>query len=62
MGEIVNLKRARKAKARVAAEKDADANRAKHGIPRHEREAKEAERGRTRQLLDSHKLGHDEDA
>ena len=38
MGELVNLRRARKAKARETAAEAAAANRARHGRPKAERE------------------------
>ena len=56
MAEIVNLNRARKARARRASEREADANRIRFGRTRAERAAardavSEAERG-----LDGHRL------
>ena len=56
MAEIVNLNRARKARARLASEREADANRIRFGRSRAERAAardavSEAERG-----LDGHRL------
>ncbi|NIJ33089.1 DUF4169 family protein [Sphingomonas oligoaromativorans] len=55
MAEIVNLNRARKAKARVDAAKQAEANRAKFGRTRAEREAEAAEQARRKALLDGAK-------
>ncbi len=55
MAEIVNLNRARKAKARVDAAKQAEANRAKFGRTRAEREAEAAEQARRAALLDGAK-------
>jgi len=52
MAEIVNLNRARKAKARVAATKTAAANRAKFGRTKAERDAEAAEQARRTALLD----------
>lgn len=43
MGEIINLRMARKAKARAADKAEAQANRARHGRTRAERQATEAE-------------------
>lgn len=43
MGEIINLRMARKAKARAADKAEAQANRAKHGRSKAERQATEAE-------------------
>ena len=55
MAEIVNLNRARKAKARVDATKQAEANRAKFGRTRAERDAETAEQARRAALLDGAK-------
>jgi len=55
MAEIVNLNRARKAKARVDATKQAEANRAKFGRTKAEREAEAAEQARRKALLDGAK-------
>ena len=52
MGEIVNLRRARKAKKRAEKEKTADANRSAHGRTKSERAAAEADRARTVRTLD----------
>lgn len=43
MGEIINLRMARKAKARAADKAEAQANRARHGRTKAERQATEAE-------------------
>ena len=61
MAEIVNLRRARKAKARGEREKIADANRIAHGTPKREREAAKTNKDRTTYLLDAHKLEHDDE-
>ncbi|HEX3651715.1 MAG TPA: DUF4169 family protein [Rhizomicrobium sp.] len=42
MAEIVNLRRARKSKARAEAAAQADANRAKHGVSKCERDLAKA--------------------
>ncbi len=52
MAEIVNLNRARKAKARVDAQKTAEANRDKFGRTKAERQAEAAEQARRDALLD----------
>ncbi len=60
MGEIVNLRLARKAAARRTREADAATNRAVHGRTRAEREATKAETLRAARLLDGAKRdGHD---
>jgi hypothetical protein len=56
MGEVVNLNRARKAKARAAAEKTAANNRVKHGTPKHLRKKGDAERNRTEAELEGKRL------
>ena len=53
MAEIVNLRRARKARARDAAEVTAAANRAAHGRTRAEREAAALEAERQTRALDN---------
>ncbi len=55
MAEIVNLNRARKAKAKRAAERTADANRAKFGRSKAERDAEAADKARRDALLDGAK-------
>jgi len=52
VAEIINLRRARKAKARDAAQRRADANRAKHGRTLAERRAADLEGARTERRLD----------
>ncbi len=55
MGEIVNLRIARKAAARRSKEAEAAANRLAHGRTRTERESSKAEATRTARLLDGAK-------
>jgi hypothetical protein len=55
MGEIVNLRRARKGKARADRETVAAANRAKFGAPKAERERRDAETALAAKRLDDHK-------
>jgi hypothetical protein len=55
MGEIVNLRRARKAKARAEGERRAAANRIAHGRTRAEREATKAETELQVARLDGHR-------
>jgi hypothetical protein len=52
MAEIINLRRARKAKARDAAAALAAANRALHGRSKSEKALAQAERARREALLD----------
>jgi hypothetical protein len=53
--EIVNLRRARKAKARTEREKEAEANRIAFGRTKAEKAATGAERERSRRVIDSHR-------
>ena len=55
MGEVVNLRRVGKQRARVAATKDSAAKRAKSGRGRAEREATERARGLDEKRLDAHR-------
>jgi hypothetical protein len=56
MGDVVNLNRARKAKARAAAEKTAENNRIKHGTPKHLRKKGDAERKRADAEIEGKRL------
>ena len=55
MAEIINLNRARKAKAKTDAKATAATNRAAHGRTRGERQAAETERSKVSRLLDGAK-------
>ena len=55
MVEIVNLRRARKAKERAEKEKTAEANRVLHGTPKHLRKLSEAQKEKARHDLEGHK-------
>ncbi len=61
MAEIVNLNRARKAKARAEKEKTAAANRVLHGTPKVVRNLAEARKDKADQSLSSHRLEKDAD-
>jgi hypothetical protein len=56
MGEIVNLRRARKRQTNDAAEREAAANRLVHGLPKDERRRLKAERDSRAKQLDGHRL------
>ena len=56
MAEIVNLRRARKAKTRAEKDRAADANRAKHGVAKPERDLAKAREEKDRHVADLHKL------
>ncbi len=56
MAEIVNLRRARKARDRAARETEADANRVRFGTARAARTLARTERERADGRLDAHRL------
>ena len=56
MADIINLRRARKAKAKDEKGKAAEANRVKHGTPKHLRNLTEARKDKADQALSGHKL------
>ena len=55
MAEIINLRKARKAKARAAKDEKAAENRAKHGVPKVERTLTEASKELLDRKLDAHR-------
>ncbi len=59
MAEIINLRRARKAKARAEKGKEADANRAAHGTPKPVKDLARARAEKAQQTLSGHKLEPD---
>jgi hypothetical protein len=61
MTEIVNLRRARKQKARAEAETKAASNRLAHGRTKAERNKTRAEQEAVERKLDGHKRGDDDD-
>jgi hypothetical protein len=56
MGEILNLRRARKNAQRRAAEEKAAANRVLHGRSKSERELEDARKSKHRRDLDLHRI------
>jgi hypothetical protein len=60
MAEIINLRQARKQKARAEKEARADANRIAFGRTRAEKNLTKAEQDLAKSRLDSHKRDHDE--
>jgi hypothetical protein len=56
MVEIVNLRRARKSKARDAHEKAAAVNRLHHGTPKHLRDTAKAGNEKAVRAIDAHKI------
>jgi hypothetical protein len=61
MVEIVNLKRARKARAKADKEKTAEANRMLHGTPKALRNLADARKNKADQALSGHRLEKPED-
>lgn len=61
MGEIVNLRRARKRKERVRDEAAAAANRAAFGVPKAAKREARAERDLLERRLDDHRLADSDD-
>jgi hypothetical protein len=61
MAEVINLRRARKAKARDAAATEAQANRARHGRSMAERKLDAAETARVDRQLDGSRIVRDKD-
>lgn len=53
MGEVINLRQARKKKARAAKEEQAAENRSRYGVPKTEREKRAAEDELQRRRLES---------
>jgi hypothetical protein len=62
MGEIVNLRRARKAKARTQAADHAAENRARFGVPKAERQKTTAAQDLEQRRLDGHRREREPDA
>jgi hypothetical protein len=60
MAEIINLKRARKAKARAAAEEKAAGNRTTFGTPKKLRDLARTEREKDTHKVDVHRLNDDD--
>ena len=56
MAEIVNLRRARKNRARADKEREADANRVKHGVAKPVRDLAKARAEKDKREADAHKL------
>ena len=61
MGDIVNLKRARKEKARNAKAAEAAENRIRHGTPKRERDVTKARSEKAGAELEAHRLKSDKD-
>jgi hypothetical protein len=61
MAEIVNLRRARKNKARAEEKAEADANRRKHGVPLSERRLSRARNEKLQHDLEAGRLSDPEE-
>jgi hypothetical protein len=61
MGEVVNLNRFRKARAKADAEKTAENNRVKHGTPKSMRRQADAERKKADRDIEGKRLEDDAD-
>ncbi len=59
MAEVINLRQARKAKARASADQQAASNRAKFGRTKAERDSQAAEAARAAGVIDGAKLEPD---
>ena len=55
MAELINLRRARKAKAKAEKDKAADTNRIAHGTPKDLRDLAKARKDKAARDLDAHK-------
>ena len=60
MAELINLRRARKAREKAEKEKTAEANRLLHGTPKHLRKLSEAQKDKAEQRLSEHRLEKNE--
>jgi len=56
MAELINLKRARKAKAKAEKEKTSEANRVLHGTPKALRNLEQTRKDKADQALSGHRL------
>ena len=61
MAELINLRRARKAREKAEKEKTAEANRALHGTPKHLRKLSGLQKDKAEQRLSGHRLEKDQD-
>lgn len=61
MAEIINLKRARKARTKADKEKSAETNRVLHGTPKVVRNLADARKNKADEALSGHRLEKDED-
>jgi hypothetical protein len=62
MADLINLRRARKAKGRAEKEREAEANRVRHGVAKSVRSLAQATSKKTAQELDRRKLEDKDEA
>ena len=55
-GKVINLRQARKAKARDAKRVSADTNAVRHGLPKSLHDATAVEKSKAKRLLDGHQM------
>lgn len=55
MGEVLNLRQARKRKARAERDREAQENRVRHGLPGHEKRRQRSQRGLDETRLDGNR-------
>ncbi|SFP56014.1 DUF4169 family protein [Tranquillimonas alkanivorans] len=61
MAKVVNLNKARKARAKERARAEADANATKFGLTKAQKAIERAEAEKARQMLDAHRREDDDD-
>jgi len=61
MGEVVNFRRAKKAKDRAVKSAEADTNRVQHGVPKSVRNLAQARVDKDKKTADAHKLSKDDE-
>ena len=61
MADLINLRQARKAKAKAEKQKTAAANRVLHGTPKHLRKLADARKDQAEQRISGHRLEKDAD-
>ena len=61
MGEVVDFRRAKKAKDRAVKSAEADTNRVQHGVPKSVRNLAQARVDKDKKTADAHKLSKDEE-
>jgi hypothetical protein len=62
MAELINLRNARRRAERLKKEREADANRLAHGLPKAARELRKAEERKARRDLEAHRREREDEA